>query len=145
MRFTRGVAIVLSAALLLGGGVANANQRREWRWRQCRFQGLEHPKWTAREERLTARCVEDHFATPGGLAELDSIITCESGWNRFAYNPSGPYVGLAQHALSAWSARVRSYSPRHWNLHPAWANSRTMLVITARMMRAVGLSPWACA
>jgi len=90
-------------------------------------------------------CVLDRGPTPGGWETFRATLSCESGWNRLAYNSAGPYVGLGQHALSAWSARVRSYAPSLWDLNPGWRNSRTMLTITARMMHAEGLSPWACA
>lgn len=145
------VMTALTAALVTGIAAArppeaSANDRpieASWRWHQCRMQSLEHGTWTAREERLTTACVLARWSVPGGT--FDRIISCESGWNRLAYNPSGPYVGLGQHALSSWTSRVRSYAPRYWRLSPRWQNSRTMITITARMMHSVGLSPWSCA
>lgn len=121
-----------------------ANQQ-EMREKQCRYQWKDPGTWTAREERLTALCVLERWSVPGGWTQLNSTIGCESGWRRDAYNPAGPYVGLGQHALSAWPYRVRSYSPPLWGLHPQWRNSRTMLTVTIRMMHAVGTSPWTCA
>ena len=36
------------------------------------------------------------------------VVRCESNFDAAAYNPSGPYVGLFQHALSAWDSRAAS-------------------------------------
>jgi len=124
---------------------APGTQTQEIREKQCRYQWLQPGTWTAREERRTALCVLDRWPTPGGWTTFRRVISCESGWSRTAYNPAGPYIGLGQHALSSWTSRVLSYSPSFWNLDPRWQNSRTMLTITARMMHAEGLSPWACA
>lgn len=112
---------------------------------QCRFQSLDPGVWTNREEQRTAWCVERRWPVPGGIGKLSAVIDCESGWSRFAYNPSGPYVGLAQHDLSSWPYRVQSYRPTWWYLRPGWKNSRTQIVTTVRMVRAVGWGPWACA
>lgn len=110
----------------------------------CRFQHLDRGVWTQHEENVTARCVEKRWHVPGRLPKLRSVISCESGWRRLAYNPGGPYVGLAQHLLSSWASRVRAYSPRGWALSPRWQNSRTALVVTVRMVRDVGWSAWGC-
>jgi len=122
-------------------GTENAN----WRTRECRFQGLDRGVWTQREEDRTTWCVLRRWPVPGGLTKFRSVISCESGWWRLAVNPGGPYVGLAQHALSSWYYRVRSYAPPWWHLRPWWGNSRTMIVVTARMVEAVGWRPWSCA
>lgn len=80
------------------------------------------------------------------LETLNRIISCESGWFRLARGGSyGQYVGLAQHVLSAWDDRFRSYAPDRWEMKNRWQNSRSMLTVTIRMMNAVGLSPWGCA
>jgi hypothetical protein len=114
--------------------------------RECRFQSLDKALWTQREEWLTARCATSKWAVPGGLAEFDSIAQCESGWNRFASN-GGSYLGLFQHAAGSYVSRVRAFEPPSWDkgLSERWTNSRGQIVMSARMMAAVGLSPWACA
>ena len=117
----------------------------EMRVKTCRFQWVDPGTWTAKEERKTALCILNRFPTPGGWSTFRRIIGCESGWSRLAYNPNGPYVGLGQQSLSAWTSRVAAYSPPLWNLNPGWKNSRTMLTITARMAHSVGWSPWSCA
>jgi len=124
---------------------AEPAHQQEMRERQCRYQWMDPGTWTAREERRTALCVLERWTVPGGWTQLRSTVDCESSWNRLAFNPSGPFVGLGQHALSAWPSRVASYSPPLWNLHPQWRNSRTMLTVTIRMMHSVGTSPWSCA
>lgn len=141
------ILVALILGMVWGSAALGPSQARpdDWRSRECRYQGVDNATWTAHEEALTAACVVGKWSVPGGLSNFRRIIDCESGWNRLAYNPSGPYVGLGQHALSAWASRVRSYTPVHWTLRPAWSNSRTMLTITARMMHAVGLGPWSCA
>jgi hypothetical protein len=82
---------------------------------------------------------------PGGLSKFRSVISCESGWWRLAYNAAGPYVGLAQHALASWFYRVKAYKPVWWTLRNGWRNSRSQIVVTARMVNAVGWGPWSCA
>jgi hypothetical protein len=145
-----GFGLALIAAAFLARGYtepvnAAPNHQQEMREKQCRYQWMDQGTWTAREERRTASCVLSRWTVPGGLTAFNRIVGCESGWNRFAFNPAGPYVGLGQHALQSWPARVRSYSPRLWDLPSRWQNSRTMITVTARMMHSVGLSPWSCA
>lgn len=111
---------------------------------QCRFQSLDPGTWTQHEETRTAWCVLNRWPVPGGFAKLSSVINCESGWNRFAYNAAG-YVGLAQHAISSWAYRVAHYRPTWWTLKTAWWNPRTALTVTVRMVRDLGWSPWSCA
>jgi len=138
----------LIIALIVVGGASPASaetHQHEMRVKQCRYQWVDPGMWTAKEERRTARCVVDRWGVPGGLGSFDRIIGCESGWSRLAYNPSGPYVGLGQHALGSWPGRVAAYSPPLWNLNPSWRNSRTMLTITARMAHSMGWGAWSCA
>lgn len=138
--------LALAACAVLGLAAPNTSATEQTpRERQCRFQWIDGAKWTPAEERLTTTCVLSRWNVPGGIATFSRIIACESGWNRFAYNPTGPYVGLGQHVLSAWPDRVESYTPANWTLRPRWSNSRTMITVTARMMSQVGFGPWSCA
>jgi hypothetical protein len=111
---------------------------------QCRFQHLDKGTWTQHEEDVTARCVVNRWPIPGGLSKLKAVGECESGWWRLSRSPYG-YVGLFQHDLSSWPYRVRTYAPWGWTLRGRWQNSRTQLVVTVRMVRALGWSPWSCA
>jgi hypothetical protein len=136
---------VILIVALAGFAPAAAAGPKSWRYEECRFQSLNRGTWTSREEVLTARCAVAKWTPAGGFAKVDSVISCESGWNRFAYNPAGPYVSLAQHALSAWPYRLRSYRPAGWSLSPRWQNARSALVVTVRMAASGGWGPWSCA
>jgi hypothetical protein len=138
---------LVAGLIVLGlGPMAAATQQRvrhEMRT-DCQFQFVNDAAWTAHEEHLTARCLVRHWSVSGGLAELNSVIACESGWNRWANN-GGNYLGLGQHAASAWASRVHTYEPAHWVLKPAWSNSRSNLTVTVRMAHASGWGAWSCA
>lgn len=139
---------VLALGFMVRGNLQTTAQAKdtEWREKECRYQSLDKGLWTAREERLTAECATRKWSVPGGLSEFDAIAACESGWNRFANN-AGRYVGLFQHAASAYVARIQQYDPPAWDrgLSTRWQNSRGQIVMSARMMHAVGTSPWSCA
>jgi hypothetical protein len=128
-------------------GMAETRQRDpDWRQRECRYQSLDQPTWTAREERLTAECALAHWSVSGGLSKFVQVGNCESGWNRLASN-GGQYLGLFQHAAPYWSGRVGSLMPRAWRLGQwsRWQNSRAQIVVTARMVHSGGWGPWTCA
>ena len=147
----RSLLVVVAATVLLGALAPEAtaetrqHQRIEREMRtDCQFDFITGQPWTDWEEKLTARCLVQKFPVSGGLPKLDSVISCESGWYRFASNGGG-YLGLGQHAASAWYGRVHAYEPANWNLKPAWSNSRSNLTVTGRMAHSVGWSPWGCA
>lgn len=108
----------------------------------CTFQGLDAATWSPREEAKTTRCVLDRWSVPGGIPKFTDVISCESDWNRLARN--GDYRGLAQHAATYWPSRVRSYMPDAWKVGPwqRWTNSRSQIVVTARMAHGSGWSAW---
>jgi hypothetical protein len=135
--------IAMCTTLTLSQPALAQEHQAEMRDNQCRYQWVDEGTWTPDEEWRTARCVAARWSIPSET--LDRIISCESGWDRLSVNPMGPYVGLAQHMLSAWFQRFRVYAPPLWHLTPSWKNSRTMLTVTVRMMHDVGLSPWGCA
>jgi len=119
----------------------------QWREKQCRFQSLEKPTWTQREEDLTAACVVRRLgANKVNLSDVMRVGECESHWNRVAYNPSG-YAGIFQHAIRYWSGRVHSAMPEGWRIGPwtRWQNSRSQVVTTVVMVRGGGWGPWSCA
>src|SRR5262245_20339951 len=117
-----------------------------WRNKECRFQSLQKPLWTAREERLTAQCAVEKWTVPGGFGTFEAVGSCESGWNRFASN-GGNYLGLFQHAAASYIGRIHAFEPPTWEkgLSERWTNSRGQIVMTARMVHAVGWGPWTCA
>jgi len=148
------IALVLAVVVCFCGNptTATAADSYDQRVRQCKFDWLDRGTWTAREEARTTRCVLERWPVPGGLPKFRAVIACESGWNRFAYNPVGPYLGLGQHdgsylapGVTVWDLRVILYQPFWWHLKPSWKNSRTQIVVTARMVQAQGWGPWACA
>ena len=116
-----------------------------WRQRECRFQSLTRPTWSALEEQLTAECAIRKWAVSGGYTKFYSVGDCESGWNRYASN-GGRYLGLFQHAAAYWQGRVAAAQP-DWDrpLSHRWQNSRTQIVVTARMVHGGGWGPWSCA
>lgn len=116
----------------------------QWRFRQCRFQSLDHALWTDREERLTAQCAVDRWSVPGGMSKFMAVGSCESGWNRFASN-AGNYLGIFQHAAGAWLGRVHAAETTHLRLNPKWTNSRTQVIVTAKIAHASGWGAWSCA
>lgn len=145
---------VLVAGIILSGALASSATAevpqpvhidREMS-RQCRFQWVDKPLWTAREERLTAKCAVDHWSVYGGLSKFIAVGSCESGWYRFANN-GGNYLGLFQHSASAWYYRTRSYIPIkwRWGQWDRWTNSRAQIIVTARMVHMGGWGPWTCA
>lgn len=118
----------------------------EWRYDECRFQSLQEGTWTSLEEQLTSECALAKWSVSGGYVRFYAVADCESGWNRFASN-SGRYLGLFQHSATYWGGRVRAYEPPAWDkgLSSRWQNSRTQVVVTARMVHGGGWGPWSCA
>src|SRR5262245_11738598 len=143
---TLGLGLLL-VALFSRTYVASVDAGIEWKpWRngECRFQSLDKAAWTPREEYLTAVCATDKAGV--SLPVFLAIGQCESGWNRFANN-GGSYLGLFQHAAGAYVGRIHAYNPPAWDrgLSERWTNSRGQIVMSARMMSAVGTGPWGCA
>lgn len=125
----------------------SGEQQQQIRERTCRFQWLDRGTWTPREEHRTLVCVVDRFGPIyGGVPKAQAVGECESHWYRLASN-GGAFLGLFQHAASAWYWRVRSYMPLGWRVGPwsSWKNSRAQIVVTVRMVHAGGWSPWSCA
>ena len=79
---------------------------------------------------VRARFVEG-WRSVGGSEEwlalaVAALIPCESGWNVYAYNPAGPYLGLGQWLESTWSGIARAtglhdiYDPYHQGANIAY-------------------------
>lgn len=137
---TFGLALLL-AAFVGRSYVGEAKAEHDWRMDQCRYQSLQAGTWTPREEYLTAQCAVQKWI-PGSFGRFSSVADCESNWDRFANN-HGNYVGLFQHDADSYVGRVRQYGPSSYDLSTRWRNSRGQIVTTARMISAVGWSPWA--
>jgi hypothetical protein len=126
---------------------APGTQTQEIRERTCRYQWVDKATWTDREEQRTLECVVNKFGPiDGGIDKARQVGSCESGWYRLANN-GGSYLGLFQHAASAWSARVAWAMPDGWRVGPwsSWRNSRAQIVVTVRMVHASGWGAWSCA
>jgi hypothetical protein len=145
-------AVVVTAAIaatLAGWAIGPPAQSRQrdddWRQTQCRYQSLQPGTWTELEERRTAGCVVQRWPVPGGLSKFSAVVACESGWNRLANN-AGNYLGLAQHSARYWPDRVTSLMPERWRIGPwdRWQNSRSQIVVTARMAHSAGWLAWTC-
>lgn len=123
-----------------------ALQAGSWRQDECRFQSLRPGTWTALEEQLTAECAVRKWPVDGGYTRFYSVGDCESGWNRLASN-AGRYLGLFQHSARYWSDRVSAFNPDTWEapLRDRWTNSRSAVVVTARMVHREGWDAWSCA
>jgi hypothetical protein len=131
--------LVVLAFLLLGfafvaaasnAGAATVSKEHK---QECLFNGMNHQvDWTNKEERRTAWCVTQRWSVPGGFRKFVAVGSCESGWYRFAYNSNGHW-GLFQHDTDSWDYRVAHYEPVGWDLQQGWVNSRTQIVVTARM------------
>ena len=121
-------------------------EKKRWRYQECRFQSLENRVWSPREEYLTAKCAVSKWDVSGGLSKFIQVGDCESGWYRWANN-SDNYLGLFQHQASSYTNRISSFEPNTWDFHLStwWPNSRGQIVMTARMVHAVGWGPWPCA
>jgi phage-related tail fiber protein len=126
--------LLLGFALLIHADQANAVERMSRHQKQeCLFNGMnERVDWTNPEERRTAWCVTRRYHVPGGIRQMLHVGDCESSWYRFASN-RGNYLGLFQHDSDSWHYRVTHYEPQGWKLAQSWTNSRSQIVVTARM------------
>ena len=141
-------AVLVTGIAAAGPPAASADDRQDQiRERQCRYQWVDRGTWTDREEQRTLACVVQHFGPiDGGVDKARQVGSCESGWYRLANN-GGSYLGLFQHAASAWSSRVAWAMPAGWRVGPwsSWRNSRAQIVVTVRMVHASGWGAWSCA
>jgi hypothetical protein len=69
------------------------------------------------------------------------VAACESGFNRRAYNPAGPYVGVFQQDAGAWPGRARRYGHPGASPFSAYAN----VDVSLKMARSEGWGHWGCA
>jgi hypothetical protein len=60
------------------------------------------------------------------LQKMTNVMMCESGGDRRAYNPHGPYYGLFQYSMSTWKGT--------WNAHKDKSiyDARAQIYATAR-------------
>ena len=94
------------------------------------------------------RCAEEKWPVPGGTAMAFCIADRESGFNPWAYNPSGA-SGIFQQMAHYWSGRAAAWLRDKWfykhqrptsELSPFMA--RANVLVSIRMMHTTGLRDW---
>ncbi|HET9250011.1 MAG TPA: hypothetical protein VFP13_08755 [Actinomycetota bacterium] len=63
----------------------------------------------------------------------------ESRYRPSAYNPNGPAAGIYQHLLKYWPERAEDFGFKNSSPY----NARANIIVTMRMVRRYGWSPWA--
>lgn len=137
------LALVMAAALIVVADRASAGPFEDHRRvRLCH--DIEWERGTYQVARLV-RCAHRVWDAPGTPAQSVARFSCESGLFPRAYNPNGPYVGIAQHALSAWDERVARYI-RPLEFHATyWGNAEINVIAAMRMAKQDGdWHQWGC-
>lgn len=106
----------------------------------CRFDGLQHAKWTVLEVKKTIHCVVSKWPVPGGYLKAAAIAYRESKFAWWAYNPSGA-CGIYQHLMSYWPGRENTYD-KNLGLGESCYNARSNIIVAVRMVHASGWGPW---
>jgi hypothetical protein len=70
------------------------------------------------------------------------VARCESGFRPDAYGNGN--AGVFQHRLAYWSGRAERYLRDRWHLSHNVYNARGNVIVSIRMARAGGWSPWSC-
>ena len=133
-----------AVAILCVAAPTSANEERDWRENECRFQGLTEERWSQREVVATIECAVARWPVPRGADGAVRTAACESGLRADALSPSGRYAGLFQHIRSAFPARSRHWNPGGWDkpLGSNPFNARANAVTSVRMAHAVGWGAW---
>jgi hypothetical protein len=148
--FTTGLVLAF-AITALSTTTALADITPQERFNRVAYATMEgDPEHFSRDEvRLTVRAAAANILGWDSVPLAMSVAECESGFNEYAYNPGGPYVGVFQHLLSAWDERIATFTQPDGPLgvHPwaGWHNARAQAIMSMRMVKAVGWGPWACA
>ena len=132
--------IILAATLLVPLGAASAPATD--RPGPCALDRVENEtvrQWVKR----VIRCAERRWEVPGGAAKAICIAKVESGLNPKAVSAGGEYLGVFQHAASAWPDRYRDWTRRVWELDERALNGRTNTIVAIRMASANGWGAWA--
>jgi hypothetical protein len=83
------------------------------------------------------RCAAEHF----DIAPRKAIYIAwrESRFHARAYNAAGGAAGIYQHLVRYWPDRAKDYGFRNWSVF----NARANIIVSMRMVRRYGWSPWA--
>lgn len=142
MRTLRSLLVV---ATLVGGATAlNPSAEAKVRDTQQFCRTSDGNGWSPKDVRQAIRCAVSRWTVPGGASKAVSIARCESHFNPHAR--LGQFSGVFQQGSSWWRGRFRHYNPHHgYKLSRSIWNARSNVIVSIRMMHAVGLSPWSCA
>lgn len=133
-------ALVISALLAATPAILPASpaaaRTREIRTSFCPIDWHKGPRQVKRMIRCTVR----RWHVPGGARKAIHIARRESGLRPRAYN-SGGYAGLFQQSVNYWPRRAKRYG------FPGRSpfNGRANIVVSIRMVRSAGWSPWSTA
>jgi hypothetical protein len=89
------------------------------------------------------RCAVRHWPVIGGVRKALDVARCESGYRPDA--DGGSSEGVYQHVNTYWPGRAERFLRDRWHIgHSIW-NARAQVIVTVRMVRSGGWSPWSCA
>ena len=88
------------------------------------------------------RCAVDRWSVPGGSTKAICVANRESHLNPHASSATGKYLGLFQHAATAWPGRYAKWTRPEWQLRRSALNGRTNAIVTIRMVHSDGWGPW---
>jgi hypothetical protein len=133
------VALLLTALLLIVPAVsANAaSQDARYSWVPPKICKVDWRKGTWHVKKLI-RCAADHWDVPGGAAKALYIANRESHFDPDAYNASSGAKGIYQHLSRYWPGRAYTYGFKGFSAY----NARANIIVTMRMVKRDGWSPW---
>lgn len=133
--------LLLVGAVLLIPTTPSVAQSRS---RYCRYDSVDHAKWTIHEVKLTIACAVRHWSVSGGVSYADYIAARESGYGWFVKNPSSGACGVYQHMPSLWPGRIQlaQHALPRWHLGDSCFNARSNVVVAIRMAHSGGWGPW---
>src|SRR4051812_5943419 len=137
------VVTVAIAATVSAGQALNAEAGSKVRNPQEQCRTSEGNGWSDRDVKQAIRCATSRWHVPGGYRKARSVAGCESSFDEHNYYAG--HGGGFQHAIRYWPARFRKWRVHGWRLHSSIYNARSNVVISIRMVHAVGWSPWSCA
>jgi hypothetical protein len=136
------IALVAATLVSTGTNALSAEAKVRDTQRYCRTS--DGNGWSHKDVRQSIRCAATKWHVPGGPSKAVRIARCESGLNPRAR--LGQFSGVFQQGSSWWRGRFRQYNPNHgYKLSRSIWNARSNIVVSVRMMHAVGLGPWSCA
>jgi hypothetical protein len=90
--------------------------------------------------RRIIRCAANRYGV--SVTTALRVADCESHFHPDAYGNGN--AGLFQHRLIYWAGRADRYLRDRWHIRPNVYGARANTLVTMRMVRAGGWSPWSC-